>query len=580
MGKFINPKKIKGQDKVDRIKDLMGKMNTLNESTSLSEIENVKKGANGVIYGIVRENHNYFIKTTDKTSGNLIAEDFQYIGGLQNKNLERYDSYAQALKHLNLKFDMLNESFGVKKNNNLFESDAVEVKEANASGVIVKEEEKEVIEDQKKVIKVDAPAPPVEDEVADEEEISMEEDPFADEEGGEEEVSMDVDVEEDGEDDGDGYTKKIQKLTGKIGQMLRDKDEPDAELDKYVINSIISAIDWEEIPDEDVEDIIAKIEGEDEEDGELEGGDEESVDIDLDVEEEGGDDPFADEEGGEEELAESDEMGVEEKDCVKVIKSIKSAIRSFEKILGDGSTDPDGMIGKQIQRMIREHKTMLTTLEKKCKDSDTDPHEELDKRAEEKSNRKNESRKFSKKQLMENFLKKNINESLNKILKENSEAICEECLGEGCHSCKDGDIEENINITGDLAAQLGDDVRVVHEEMDVVDAIATGQNYLQATGDLDRDGDQIPNRLDMDSNMDGELDFETFDDGEEFIEIDFDSLMGNSPAPTKEPGIAEPTTRPGKKKPRWKKIPKPNVNPKPKASDRRKFSLGRKGMYR
>ena len=38
----------------------------------------------------------------------------------------------------------------------------------------------------------------------------VEEDPFADEEGGEEEVSMDVDVEEEGEDDGDGYTKKIQ----------------------------------------------------------------------------------------------------------------------------------------------------------------------------------------------------------------------------------------------------------------------------------------------------------------------------------------------------------------------------------
>ena len=72
--------------------------------------------------------------------------------------------------------------------------------------------------------------------------------------------------------------------------MKRDKDEPDAELDKYVINSIISAINWEEIPDEDVEDIIAKIEGEDEEDGELEGGDEESVDIDMDVEEEGGED--------------------------------------------------------------------------------------------------------------------------------------------------------------------------------------------------------------------------------------------------------------------------------------------------
>jgi len=213
MKNFVNPKKIKGQDKLDRIKDLMGKMSTLNESTSTSEVDNVKRGANGVIYGIVRENHSYFIKTTEKTSGNIVAEDFNYIGGLQNKNMERYGSYAEALKQLNLKFDMLNESFGVKSNSNLFESDAVEVKEANASGVVVKKEEKEVIEDQKKVIKVDAPAPaPVEDEVEDEEEVSMEEDPFGEEGGEEEEVSMDMDVEEEGgEDDGDGYTKKIQK---------------------------------------------------------------------------------------------------------------------------------------------------------------------------------------------------------------------------------------------------------------------------------------------------------------------------------------------------------------------------------
>ena len=52
MGKFVNPKKIKGQDKLNRIKDLMGKMNTLTESTSLSQLELVKKGPNGVVYGI------------------------------------------------------------------------------------------------------------------------------------------------------------------------------------------------------------------------------------------------------------------------------------------------------------------------------------------------------------------------------------------------------------------------------------------------------------------------------------------------------------------------------------------------
>ena len=549
MKNFVNPKKIKGQDKLDRIKDLMGKMSTLNESTSTSEVDNVKRGANGVIYGIVRENHSYFIKTTEKTSGTILAEDFNYIGGLQNKNSERYDSYAEALKQLNLKFDMLNESFGVKTNVNLFESDAVEVKEANASGVVVKEEEPKEVEEQKKVIKVDAPTPspaPVEDEggdpFADEEgggdPFADEEgggDPFADEEGGDDPFAD----EEGGEDDGDDKTKKIQKLTGKIGQLLRDKDEPDAELDKYVINSIVSAIDWEEIPDEDVEDIIAKIEGEDEEDGELEGGDDPFAD------EEGGEDPFADEEGGEElsdeeggeELAESEEIK-EEKETINISK------KQMEMLKKDGKCDCGDVTLK---------------LDESDDDGETHPVKE--------------AKRFSKKQLMDNFLKKNINESLNKIL--NEELICEKC-GE----MHEGECGTHIHDEYSQDDRLGgDDIKIDEENMSVVDAISTGQNYLQASGDLDRDGDQIPNRLDMDSNMDGDLDHPTFDD-EEFIEIDFDSLMGNSPAPTKEPGIAPPTTDPGPKKPRWKKIGKPDSLPKPKAMDRRKFHLGRKGMYR
>jgi hypothetical protein len=52
------------------------------------------------------------------------------------------------------------------------------------------------------------------------------------------------------------------------------KDEADPELEKYVINSIISALHLDEMDEEDKEDIIAKIEG-DEEEGE-------GVDLDLD----------------------------------------------------------------------------------------------------------------------------------------------------------------------------------------------------------------------------------------------------------------------------------------------------------
>ena len=54
---------------------------------------------------------------------NLIAEDFSYIGGLQNKKSEAYPSYAKAIKHLNLKFISLNEAYGKDKHINVFQDD-------------------------------------------------------------------------------------------------------------------------------------------------------------------------------------------------------------------------------------------------------------------------------------------------------------------------------------------------------------------------------------------------------------------------------------------------------------------------
>jgi hypothetical protein len=633
MKKFNNPKDLKGQDKINRISDLMGRMTTLNESTSLSEIDFIKKGPNGIVYGIIRENRNYFIKTTEKTSGTLMSEDFNYSGGIQNKYDERYHSYAEALKHLNMKFDMLNESYGIEDGTNLFESDGEEVFEANASGLVkIKEtkvedpnaeeveepdgkelldEEPEDVEEQKKVIKVDTPAPPaIEEPIEDEvevDEFSMEdegEDPFGDEEGGE-----DMGDEEGMEEDGDETTKKIQKYTGKIGQLLRDKDEPDAELDKYVINSIISAIDWDEVPDEDVEDIISKIEGEDEEDGE---GDEFATDdeevVDLDAEEGDVEDPFADDGG--EELAESD--------------------IAYE--------DDNWLVLDKEEEKPKKKKT-----------------------------KKDESRVFSKKQLMESLLKNATKKSLKKVLKE-SHRVCEECLGEGCESCdknehhnmshkKYGKFDREEYMLEDDFLELDDDFleldeperspqrkrpnfhhivkpdlnsdkylkprgmrrdgdlmseklkgkqhkldrnkngridaedfkmmrkgkkQYMDEDMDVMDAIATGQDYLSATRDLDRDYDGIPNRLDMDADGDGRLDFEMGSEGEGYIELDFDSIMG-SEAPVKEPGIEKPTTLPGKGTD-WDKIKRPQVSPKPKADrdrgDRPRRSFRRKGMFR
>ena len=631
MRKFTNPKTLKGQDKINRITDLMSRMTTLNESTSLSEIDFIKKGPNGIVYGIIRENHNYFIKTTEKTSGTLIAEDFEYVGGAKNKYIERYNTYTEALKQLNMKFDMLNESYGIEVGSNLFESDGHEIQVSNASGVVVKEtkidgpieddadgenpdnekivldEEPEDVEEQKQVIRVKTPKAPVEDTV-EVDEFAMDdmetaegggEDPFDAEDGGEGIDDEGIDDEGMDDEDGDETTKKIQKLTGKVTQLMRDMDDPDSELDKYVINSVISAIDFEEMDEEDVEDIIAKIEGEDEEAGEGDEFDTEEVDVDLDVEEfpegEPSEDQITEDSEGEETYNYGEDEGADEKKLKKLKK-------------------------KKQTKDTKSHETALS----KDEDYDED-HEDR----EEEGTEFNESRSFSKKQLMETFLRKNVKNSLKKVLKENH-SMCEECLGEGCESCMGehhnlsdtnyGEYNRNEYMLedDDMDMLAGDDV---HEDIDYMDTEMLGQDVLYRTGEepkFDRDGDGISNEYDVDSNDDGSIDYgmgnkmydwpeRTFgrkgdrdsdgipntnddnpgtpsweDDGDDFIEIDFESLMGN--APVKEPGVAPPTTTPSTTpgKPRWKKIrkPEPGTQGKPKAEVARRKATIRKGrMY-
>ena len=660
MRRNINPKTLKGQDKLNRVLDLMGKMNTLNESKSYSELELVKKGPNGIVYGIVRENHDYFIKTSNKTSGKFLAEDFSYVGGLQNKYDERYNSYAEAIKHLNMKFDMLNESYGIDSNTNIFESDGVAFGGGAGFGFVMEEdneeekneEKKEIIsdadadlEEQKKVLKVDTPKSeePVEDEVdvdmgGDIADVEFDEETEETEEGGDEFGDEGM---EDEEGDEDGDTKKIQKYTGKIGQMLRDMGEADLDLEKYVINSIISAMHLDEMDEEDKEDIIEKIESGDEEEGDdfdMEGGDEE-VDVDLDAEETTEETP---EEGGEEELSEGEDKEDDDDDDEKeVVKVKKEQLKMLEEegicTCGDKcllypeakGVDASDLLkqgaksGKECIILTDDNMSDLKS-EGECKCGGVKIKFKKDKEE------KNEGRVFSKKQLMESFLRNTTKKSLKRVLRERRE-LCEECgsrLTEGmCMECGPNEHHMGKSSPGqyDREAYIMDEEDIMNEklvgkqhkldrnkngkidaedfkmlrkgrkdrrrnidedeEMSVMDAIATGQGYLDATNDLDRDFDGIPNRLDMDNNDDGELDFSmNSDKGEDFIELDIDFLR-NSEAPVKEPGIKEPTTKPGKGD-KWRTIKRPKVDPRPKAdkrmdrSDKPRPSYRRRGMFR
>ena len=114
--------------------------------------------------------------------------------------------------------------------------------------------------------------PPMEDP-------SMEEPPIE----GEEEI--DVDVEDKDEEKGPVEFKRIQILVGKLAQKIRQYEE-DKDLSakdvKYVINSILSALDVDVLDEEDIEQIISKLEGEEDDEDNMSGEEE----IDVDTEEE------------------------------------------------------------------------------------------------------------------------------------------------------------------------------------------------------------------------------------------------------------------------------------------------------
>lgn len=117
---IINPIGLKGKEVLSRMKELMGE--SIDRTEKNYVIELTKKGPDDKIYAIVRENHQYFIKFTNKTE-NVLAEDFKYMGGLQNKPECAFPSYAKAIKQLNLKFINLAEAYGVTYNTDTFLND-------------------------------------------------------------------------------------------------------------------------------------------------------------------------------------------------------------------------------------------------------------------------------------------------------------------------------------------------------------------------------------------------------------------------------------------------------------------------
>jgi len=292
--KPIGSEKLEGMNKLRRIMEIAKyKEVPKQEINDLSTTNYTIRLADGNLYGIVKEKTGYIIKK------GLNESDLDYSEPMRSR--KHYRSYADAMKKLNLVVSEVNRNEG-----NVFEVPLIG--EQSKKKFILKTPKAPAAPEPVPGDDLPPPAPAMETPPAPAPDMGMPPAPEGDDMGmppapegegmppapeGEgmppapegDDMGMPPAPEEDvmgmppmgDEDDIDSdeevgpmSLKMIQKLTGKLSQKIRslDKDKGmDSQDIKYVINSIISAIDMKNLDDDDREEIVDKIEGFDDEYG-------------------------------------------------------------------------------------------------------------------------------------------------------------------------------------------------------------------------------------------------------------------------------------------------------------------------
>jgi hypothetical protein len=252
--KPLGSEKLQGDEKLKRILELTyfgddKKTSKSNKSTT-STTEYLSESVGGFKFGIVKEKDGYYVKK------GLNESSLDYIGGLFMKNKNRFNSYAEALRRLNLlSGGELNEATKYvlkQKPSESTESDLPPTPEGDMA---------------------DLPPTP-EGDMAD-----LPPTP----EGDMGDMSSETTKPSD-------YMAEIQKFSGKLGQELRDqRDKMKSDDIKYVLNMIISAVDLDTLEDDDIEEIGKKFDREIGDDVDMDdmGGEEPSDDESLTSEPEG-----------------------------------------------------------------------------------------------------------------------------------------------------------------------------------------------------------------------------------------------------------------------------------------------------
>ena len=276
--RLIGSEKLPVGQKVKRIMEIANysrNSEVTNKSDETEKNKNVEytiKSSNGKIYSVIKEHTTYVIK-----EGNTV-NSLDYIGGLHNSNTNRFKSYSSALKRLNLIISESNRLSGNEKGLSLYGEqtddskwklvpDKIRKAMLNDLSKIDKEELQKTLnnmtdeqrewldemmdnamkkyvdrmlnnlneqDDEQFVLKTndseevdDFGSEEGKDEGGEDE---MDFDMDVEDEGGEDEMDFDMEVSgEDGDEGGPVPIKAIQKLTGKLGQKMREvEDEMDS----------------------------------------------------------------------------------------------------------------------------------------------------------------------------------------------------------------------------------------------------------------------------------------------------------------------------------------------------------------
>ena len=175
------------KDKFRRIKFLMERMDTskhIEHDKTKDHRIRLKESIGDKTYGIIKEGSSFVIKMANKVK-DLVVEDFEYIGGIQNKNKFAHESYNKALTKLQLQ-----------------------------------------LKEEKYVMKQSSPKPSFNSPPTDDFDNSGE--------GVEDATDEDFVDDMDGGEDGDSDFKK------KVGSMLADFDDADVDDKKWLLNSLIA----------------------------------------------------------------------------------------------------------------------------------------------------------------------------------------------------------------------------------------------------------------------------------------------------------------------------------------------------